>query len=110
MTGPSALNPDSILRLKVPEKAQTSGVTVHATSVCVDGSAALLIGPSGSGKSSLALQMIGFGAQLISDDQTTMKLTDGGEIRLDPLAGEMFRVRMVEVLKSHSWRTVTDWK
>jgi hypothetical protein len=35
---------------------------------------------------------------------------DGGEIRLDPLAGEMFRVRMVEVLKSHSWRTVTDWK
>ena len=102
MTGPGALNPDSMLRLKVPEKAQASCVTVHATSVCVDGSAALLIGPSGSGKSSLALQMIGFGAQLISDDQTTMKLTDGGEIRLSaPVATRgMIEARGIGLLRA----------
>ncbi len=42
---------------------------LHATAVAVKGCAALLIGPSGSGKSSLALQLLSLGAKLVADDQ-----------------------------------------
>ena len=42
----------------------------HASAVCLDGQAVMLIGKSGSGKSSLALALIeGHGATLIGDDQ-----------------------------------------
>jgi HPr kinase/phosphorylase len=84
MTGPGAHNPANFSQWTLPETVQTTDVTVHATSICFDESAALFIGPSGSGKSSLALQMIGLGAQLISDDQTMLQLTAEGEIRLSP--------------------------
>ena len=50
---------------------QNSNVeTLHATSIAVDGRAALIRGPSGSGKSGLALQLIAYGASLVSDDRT----------------------------------------
>jgi HPr kinase/phosphorylase len=46
---------------------------VHGTSVALPSQKGLLIvGASGSGKSSLALMMMGFGAQLVSDDQTEL--------------------------------------
>jgi HPr kinase/phosphorylase len=48
----------------------SSGEILHATSVAVDGRAALIRGPSGSGKSGLALQLIAYGASLVSDDRT----------------------------------------
>ena len=44
-------------------------VRLHASCVAVDGRGLLILGPSGSGKSSLALQMIGLGALLVADDQ-----------------------------------------
>lgn len=37
----------------------------------------LLLGPSGSGKSDVALRLIAGGAQLISDDQTLLAVKDG---------------------------------
>lgn len=40
----------------------------HGTAVAVDGQGALILGASGSGKSSLALALMGLGAELISDD------------------------------------------
>lgn len=43
---------------------------LHATTVCIDGRAAVIIGASGTGKSGLALQMIGLGASLLADDKT----------------------------------------
>ncbi|MEM9393718.1 MAG: HPr kinase/phosphatase C-terminal domain-containing protein [Pseudomonadota bacterium] len=45
---------------------------LHATAVACDGNAVLLTGPSGSGKSSIALQLLALGADLISDDQTAL--------------------------------------
>ncbi len=52
-------------------------VTVHATCIAIDGHGILLRGPSGSGKSDLALRAIDEGAQLVADDQVA--LTRRGE-------------------------------
>lgn len=41
---------------------------VHATAVAIDGRGILLLGPSGSGKSEMALRLIDRGAILVSDD------------------------------------------
>lgn len=49
---------------------------IAATSICLDNHAFLIRGRSGSGKSSLALQLIYRGALLISDDVT--QLTESG--------------------------------
>ena len=51
--------------------------TLHATSVAIGGRAVLLCGPSGMGKSDLALRLIDRGAILISDDYTILKWVDG---------------------------------
>jgi serine kinase of HPr protein (carbohydrate metabolism regulator) len=51
----------------------------HATCVDIDGAGVLLRGPSGSGKSDLALRLIEEGARLVADDRADLKL-DGGRI------------------------------
>jgi serine kinase of HPr protein (carbohydrate metabolism regulator) len=50
-----------------------SAETLHASTVAFDGRAALISGPSGSGKSDLALRLIDRGFVLVSDDQTVVK-------------------------------------
>ena len=47
-------------------------VLVHATAVLVEGAGVLIRGPSGSGKSDLALRLIEAGARLVADDRTTL--------------------------------------
>ena len=47
----------------------TKSVNIHATCVRFGGDGVLLIGKSGSGKSDLALRLIGRGATLVSDDR-----------------------------------------
>ncbi|MEC8584968.1 MAG: HPr kinase/phosphatase C-terminal domain-containing protein, partial [Pseudomonadota bacterium] len=42
---------------------------VHGTCVAIDGAGVLLRGPSGGGKSDLALRLIDGGATLVGDDQ-----------------------------------------
>jgi serine kinase of HPr protein (carbohydrate metabolism regulator) len=50
---------------------------IHATSVAIGGRAVLLMGPSGSGKSDLALRLIDRGATLVSDDYTALTNISG---------------------------------
>ena len=47
-----------------------SAETLHASTVAVDGRAVLIAGPSGSGKSDLALRLLDRGFTLVSDDRT----------------------------------------
>ena len=47
--------------------------TVHASTVVIDGRAVMISGPSGSGKSDLALRLIDRGFVLVSDDQTIVR-------------------------------------
>ena len=56
-----------------------SAETLHATTVALDGRAVLISGPSGSGKSDLALRLLDRGFVLVSDDQTIVK-KDGAKL------------------------------
>jgi serine kinase of HPr protein (carbohydrate metabolism regulator) len=61
-----------------------SSETLHATSVVLGDRCVLLSGPSGSGKSDLALRLIDRGAVLVSDDYTLVKRVDGRLIATAP--------------------------
>jgi serine kinase of HPr protein (carbohydrate metabolism regulator) len=50
-----------------------SAETFHASTVASDGRAVLITGPSGSGKSDLALRLLDRGFRLVSDDQTIVR-------------------------------------
>lgn len=64
--------------LSVPPKTGPDGaVQLHATTLAVDGAALACLGPSGSGKSALALDLIARGAGLIADDVTWIRQSDG---------------------------------
>ena len=57
-----------------PERGpRLSAETLHASAVSLDGRAVLISGPSGSGKSDLALRLLDRGFVLVSDDQTIVK-------------------------------------
>ena len=73
---------------------------IHATTIYIDGSGVLLSGPSGSGKSDLALRLIDGGARLVADDRTDLALADGRLVASAPweIAGRM-EVRGLGVLE-----------
>lgn len=50
----------------------TDQTRLHATAIAFEDKGTLIIGASGSGKSSLALRLMALGCQLISDDQTEL--------------------------------------
>lgn len=79
--------------------AQTS--SIHATVVAVEGRGLLIRGPSGSGKSSLALMLMAAGAALVADDRVC--LARHGDVVLArapaPLAG-LIEARGVGILRA----------
>ena len=71
--------------------SSTDGLLLHATAVAVDGQGLLILGPSGSGKSQLAIEMLTLGADLISDDRVWLCAAEEGIVlqAADPLAGRI---------------------
>jgi HPr kinase/phosphorylase len=73
---------------------------LHATAVAIDGEAILLRGPSGSGKSDLALRLIDGGAQFVADDQTLLRRVGDRILASAPTAiAGLFEVRGVGIVK-----------
>ena len=67
--------------------AAPSGQNVHGTVVALDADrGVLLIGPSGSGKSSMALRLMALGARLVSDDRTDLRQENGALVASAPAA------------------------
>lgn len=72
---------------------------IHATTVAVCGRAALITGASGSGKSSLALEMLSRGALLVADDRTVLHREGGVLIAsVPPTLDGMIEARGVGIL------------
>src|SRR6185369_13552251 len=77
-----------------------SAESFHASTVARDGRAVLIMGPSGSGKSDLALRLLDRGFSLVSDDQTLVRV-DGGRLLASPpqtIAGKL-EVRGVGIVE-----------
>ena len=53
--------------------SRLSAESLHASTVALDGRAVMISGPSGSGKSDLALRLMDRGFKLVSDDQTLVR-------------------------------------
>lgn len=73
---------------------------VHASCVALAGAGVLLRGPSGSGKSDLALRLIDGGAQLVADDQVEIEAAGGRLMARPPpaLAG-LLEVRGIGIVR-----------
>lgn len=61
-------------QIQVGAGPRLSAETLHASTIASDGRAVLITGPSGSGKSDLALRLLDRGFSLVSDDQTVVRL------------------------------------
>lgn len=56
------------------KNSDIEAVFIHGAAVRLDGKGVLLLGPSASGKSDLALRLIDAGASLIADDQVRLEV------------------------------------
>jgi serine kinase of HPr protein (carbohydrate metabolism regulator) len=85
-----------------------SAETVHASTVALDGRAVLISGPSGSGKSDLALRLIDRGFSLVSDDQTIVK-RDGDRLiaTAPPTIARKIEVRGIGIVQMERSSDVT---
>ncbi|MCV2872261.1 HPr kinase/phosphatase C-terminal domain-containing protein [Defluviimonas sp. WL0050] len=59
---------------------------LHASCVALAGRGVLIFGPSGSGKSGLALQLMALGCDLVADDRTAVATRDGVAVATAPEA------------------------
>ena len=70
-----------------PTNSSAGPLTLHATTVAIAGRGLLILGPSGSGKSGLALQLMALGATLVADDRTILSHgAEGGLVATCPPA------------------------
>ena len=71
--------------------ARLSSEMIHASTVASEGRAVVISGPSGSGKSDLALRLLDRGFTLVSDDQTLIRRENGRLLASPPptIAGKL---------------------
>lgn len=71
----------------IPLAATLQGLELfHASSVALDGRAVAFVGPSGTGKTSVAVNLVGRGASLVTDDVLTLE-ESGGVVMAHPGGG-----------------------
>ena len=74
---------------------------MHASCVAVSGRGLLILGPAGSGKSALAMQMMALGADLVADDQTEITLIGAQVVaRCPPGLHGLIEARGVGILRA----------
>lgn len=77
--------------------------TVHGTAVAIGTSGVLLRGPTGCGKSDLALRLIDRGAALVADDRTALFLVGNGIVARAPKAiRDKMEVRGIGIVRVRS--------
>jgi HPr kinase/phosphorylase len=89
-----------------PASGATPSIWLHASCVELSRTGIVLLGPSGSGKSDLALRLIDLGARLVADDQLGVE-RQGDRLLgrpAEPLAG-LLEVRGFGIVKL-PWHTV----
>jgi HPr kinase/phosphorylase len=71
--------------------AMTTDQNIHATAVILDGRGVLIMGPSGAGKTDLAIRLIEAGGTLIADDRTLVRRKAGRVVARAPesIAGKI---------------------
>ncbi|SHI83870.1 HPr kinase/phosphorylase [Wenxinia saemankumensis] len=84
---PGGAAPDAPRRGAPRQDGGAGRLTLHATAVALDGRALLIRGPSGSGKSALAFQLMALGAGLIADDLVILTAGPTGPVAACPPAG-----------------------
>lgn len=73
---------------------------INATTVAVEGHGVLLRGPTGAGKSDLALRLLGEGAHLVADDYTEVECEGDRLIaHAPPTIAGLLEVRGVGILR-----------
>ena len=79
----------------------TGGEPVHASCVALGDRGLLILGPSGSGKSALALRLMALGAALVADDQTLLTREGDALIaRCPPQLSGLIEARFVGLLRT----------
>lgn len=70
---------------------------IHGTGIFFEGRGVLLTGPSGSGKSDLALRMMARGAELVGDDYLELSIDKNGRLVMSPAANIAGRIEVRNV-------------
>ncbi len=92
-------------RDNTPSRAGDAGpereATIHASCVALDRRGLVILGPSGSGKSGLALSMMALGATLVADDRVTLTRSGNALIATapDPITG-LIEARGIGLLRA----------
>ena len=78
-------------------------LVLHACAVAVEGRGLLILGASGAGKSSLALQLMALGAGLVADDRVSLHQEAGHLVASAParLSG-LIEARGIGLLHAHA--------
>jgi HPr kinase/phosphorylase len=77
------------------------GAPIHASCVALGARGLLILGPSGSGKSALALRLMALGAVLVADDQTLLHREGDALIaRCPPPLSGLIEARFVGLLRT----------
>jgi HPr kinase/phosphorylase len=88
----------------------TAEATVHASCVAVAGKGLLIRGPSGSGKSGLALQLMALGARLVADDRTSLfRKGEAVFASCPPALSGMIEARGIGILRAEPVPDVKLW-